>query len=165
MGDADRRLPAAGEMAERSQRPRAELRGHPALSADDHRAARDAASDGRDRRSDTGVAAGVRSGRSSGLVRRFGVMLRGISELCDGNRTSRRAFLAFSFDAINLAQRSRSQITLAAAWAADYWHILDHEQQIAFAITTRDMPYPRARFATVVTDSQIIWLWVIRHRQ
>ncbi len=85
-------------------------------------------------------------------MRRFGAILRGISEFRDGNRPSGRTFLAFTFDTIDLVQRSRSQITLAAAWATDYWHILDHQQQIAFAITTRDMPNPRARFAAVVTD-------------
>ncbi len=82
-------------------------------------------------------------------------VLRSLNKFCNRYRTCGSSLLAFAFNSINLMQRARSQITLTATWATNDRHILDHEQQITFAITTRNMPNPCAWLATVVTDPQV----------
>lgn len=67
------------------------------------------------------------------------------------------------FDALDFMQRFGSQVTFAAVRTSHYGHILDHQQVLALAVTSCDVPDLRPTFAADFTGEGFGFL-VIRHR-
>lgn len=68
------------------------------------------------------------------------------------------------FDARDLVQGLRREVTFAAVWADNDRHVFNDQQVCAFAITARDVPGLCAAFAAHIAEKGFR-LHVIRHRR
>ena len=63
--------------------------------------------------------------------------------------------LALKFDAFNLMQRVRRQITFPATWTCYYRHVFDHEEFPALAVASSDFPNQRTLASTNIADHSV----------